>query len=46
MIFTLFNYIYNNCYIKYNDYKKNDILEEIIIIEKDDFLYNNIYKIV
>lgn len=46
MIFTLFNYIYNNCYSKYNDSKKNDTLNEIIIIEKDNYIYNNVYEIV
>jgi hypothetical protein len=46
MIFILFNYIYNNYYNKYNNSKKIDKLEEIVIIEKDNYCYNNIYEIV
>jgi len=46
MIFILFNYIYNNYYIKYNNPKKIDKLEEIVIIKKDNYCYNNIYEIV
>lgn len=46
MIFILFNYIYYNCYNKYYNSKKIENLEEIVIIEKDNYIYNNIYEIV